>query len=128
MSVWQRQVAELPTFVAVLDGADVGMVRGAPDDGGANRGYLISMWVAPETRGRRIGQLLIDAVVNWARDADYAELVLDVANDNAPAVALYTRAGFVPTGVTGTLPAPREHILEHQLALDLVGATSFPGD
>ena len=27
---WQRQLQNLPTFVAVVDGVDSGMVRGAP--------------------------------------------------------------------------------------------------
>ena len=31
-SSWVQQVTELPTFVAVYDGADVGMVRGAADE------------------------------------------------------------------------------------------------
>lgn len=33
-------------------------------------------------------------------------------------IRLYVRKGFEPTGVTGTLPPPRVHILEHQRGLE----------
>jgi hypothetical protein len=44
---------------------------------------------------------------------------LDVGETNAAATALYTRKGFVSTGVVGKLPAPREHVREIQMALTL---------
>jgi hypothetical protein len=44
---------------------------------------------------------------------------LEVGDTNAYAVRLYERAGFVPTGVTASLPPPRAHITEHERILDL---------
>jgi hypothetical protein len=58
---WEKQLAELPTFVAVI-----------------------------------------------------ARLVLDVADLNVAAVALYELKGFRRNGKVGSLPPPRHHIREHQ--------------
>jgi len=80
---------------------------------------LFAMWVAPASRGKGIGRALVGAVVQWARSRGYRRVLLDVADENAHAVRLYERCGFVPTGERGLLPAPREHVLEHQRALAL---------
>ena len=77
------------------------------------------MWVAPEVRRRGVGGALVDAVINWARSSDVDRLLLDVADDNAPAIALYTRKGFDPNGEVSTQPPPREHIREHRRELRL---------
>jgi hypothetical protein len=42
-----------------------------------------------------------------------------VAEGNAPAIARYTKKGFLPNGVVGTLPPPRQHIREIQLVMAL---------
>ena len=116
---WEQAFSELATFVAVVDGADVGMVRGAEDRDDASAAWLISMWVAPTHRGQGIGDALVDAVTSWARAEGYARIRLDVADGNAPAVALYARKGFEATGETGRLPSPRDHITEHRRELTL---------
>ena len=116
---WAAQLREIPTFVAVVDGEDVGIVRGARDDSRADAAWLISMWVAPEVRGQGVGEALIDAVVEWARASGARRLLLDVGDHNRPAIALYARKGFEPNGTTGSLPAPRSHIREHQRELRL---------
>jgi len=58
---------------------------------------------------------LVEAVVGWARRSNYRQVVLDVGNANAPAIGLYARHGFVSTGTTGTLPAPRAHVTEQEM-------------
>jgi GNAT superfamily N-acetyltransferase len=118
-SSWRGQLETLATFVAVVAGLDVGIVRGAPFDGEPTAAILLSMWVAPAARGKGAGEALVSAVADWAREEGFERLLLDVANDNAPAIALYARTGFLPTGETGTLPPPREQIREHQRALVL---------
>ncbi len=116
---WAAQLREIPTFVAVVDGEDAGIVRGARDDSRPDTAWLISMWVAPEVRGQGVGEALIDAVVEWARAGGARRLLLDVGDHNRPAIALYARMGFEPNGTTGSLPAPRGHIREHQRELML---------
>jgi GNAT superfamily N-acetyltransferase len=114
---WTAQLRELPTFVAVKDGLDVGMIRCARDEARPDTAWLISMWVAPEVRRAGVGGVLIDAVIEWARSHEVHHLLLDVSDHNAPAIALYIRKGFRPNGKIGTLPPPREHIREHQREL-----------
>ena len=111
----------LATFVAVKKQVDVGMARGIADENEPKQAFLLSMWVAPDARGRGVGEALIQAVAHWARAAGHSRLLLDVADVNQPAVDLYERMGFEPTGATGSLPSPREHIREHRRALDLSG-------
>jgi GNAT superfamily N-acetyltransferase len=119
MESWAQQLQEIATFVAVEDGVDVGLVRCANDAHHRDTAWLMSMWVAPEARGQGVGKALVDAVIECARTSGAARLLLDVADDNRQAIALYARKGFVPNGVTGSLPAPRDHIREHQRDLGL---------
>ena len=116
---WAAQLQSMATFLALVDGEDVGLVRGAPDEARTDAAWLISMWVAPEVRGRGVGEALVAAVVEWARASGARRLLLDVGDHNRPAIALYARMGFEPNGTTGSLPAPRRHIREHQRELRL---------
>src|SRR5918994_476305 len=116
---WSRQLLELPTFVAVSNGLDVGMVRCTRDGTSTETAWLISMWVAPEMRRKGVGAALVDAVIDWARSNGVTRLLLDVADHNTSAIALYARKGFAPNEAVGTFPPPREHIREHQWELRL---------
>jgi GNAT superfamily N-acetyltransferase len=93
------------------------MVRSGLDARRADTAWLISMWVAPEARRRGIGEARIEVVVAWAEANGIHRLLLDVADDNAAAIALYAKCGFQPNREAGSLPAPREHIREHQREL-----------
>jgi GNAT superfamily N-acetyltransferase len=119
---WSQQLLDLPTFVAVKDGLDVGVVRCVRDKARTETAWLISMWVAADVRREGVGGALVDAVVEWARSSGVTRLLLDVADDNAPAIALYARKGFHPNGEVSTFPPPREHIREHQRELRLANA------
>ncbi|MCJ8333635.1 MAG: GNAT family N-acetyltransferase [Epibacterium sp.] len=117
---WQRRLTgSSATFVAVLEGRDCGLVtaaalRGQPQDAG-----LFGMWVAAEARGHGAGGALVSAAIKWAGAGRYNQLFLDVVDDNSPAITLYARYGFEPTGQVGRLPAPRTHVTEHQRVLTL---------
>lgn len=123
---WERVISDRATFVAVVDGADVGMVRGAEDRYEPSSAWLISMWVAPTHRGIGVGEALIDAVTDWARTEGYARIKLDVADENAAAIRLYARKGFEPTGEVDHLPPPRTHITEHRRVLAFRPPPSSP--
>ena len=115
---WQSRLAarDAATFIAALDDHDIGIAVGAPYDDAAG---LFAMWVAPEARGKGIGDALIATVVNWANENGFQRILLDVGDWNQSAINLYKRNGFEPTGHTGTLPPPRTHVTEHQRVLRL---------
>jgi len=106
---WRRRArghgffAYLPEFRP----GPVGLV-GAVDEenlGAPGAAQLVSMWVRPRARGRRVGTALIAAVLSWARARDMARLNLWVTGSNRPARLLYERCGFTPTGERQPLPS-----------------------
>lgn len=97
------------------------------EDGGMAGGFfeagdpmppLISMWVEPEARGLGGAEALIEAVAAWARERGAARLQLWVTETNAPAIALYRRAGFLDTGETQVLPS-NPALRERRMVRDL---------
>ncbi|MDJ0976822.1 MAG: GNAT family N-acetyltransferase [Planctomycetota bacterium] len=107
------------TFLAAGDADDLGIVTGiaSPDEDGV--AWLMSMWVDPGARGLGIGVALIEAVIAWAREKGFERLRLEVGTANVAATRLYERMGFVATGKTGHMPAPREDVAEHERELVL---------
>ena len=94
---WRARLDDVPLNVVALDGASpVGQVSGSVL-AGDGRAELISLWVAPEVRGRGVGEALIGEVVRWADDEGAPAVVLSVKVGNAAAIALYGRMGFEPT-------------------------------
>jgi ribosomal protein S18 acetylase RimI-like enzyme len=118
------EIAGSYNVVAVTDGHPVGMCSGVPteDDGVV---ALISMWVAPAGRGRRIGERLIGAVEQWALNTSAHTLKLSVTTGNDHAHALYLRCGFTETGERGDLmPDGIHHELVLRKKLDQLTAPS----
>ncbi len=103
------------TLVVRRDGVDVGLCV-VSDAEGEDAG-LYSVWVAPEARGQGVGRALVEEAVRAAREAGYTRMVLEVSEHGLAARALYARLGFMETGRMGTLPAPRDHIQEYEMAL-----------
>ena len=87
-------------FVAVAEGEVVGWCdiqrHGFPS--GAHRGTL-GMGIIPAWRGRGLGSRLIQAALAQAWAACFVRVELDVHADNARAIALYEKVGFVREGV-----------------------------
>lgn len=98
---------------------DVGLAVVAPSFDRPEAAGLYAVWVAPEARGLGVGDMLIEAAIACARAAGYRRLVLDVGDHNLAAIRLYERHGFAPTGRTFALPPPREHLTEHERAVEL---------
>jgi ribosomal protein S18 acetylase RimI-like enzyme len=61
---------------------------------------IFGVWVAPEARGKGVGELLVCALIDRAGDREIRICVADSAH---AARRLYERLGFVATGETGTL-------------------------
>ena len=83
------------------DGHLVGMVRLFRHDGVkvSHKADIISMYVAPEARGRGVGRMLMEAAIERARATPGVEqLLLAVNATNTPARNLYLTLGFEPFG------------------------------
>ena len=64
----------------------------------ADKCELLSLGVAPNWRGLGIGGGLFDAAMVRACALNAARFYLEVAEDNAPAIALYQQTGFAEIG------------------------------
>lgn len=84
-------------LVAEADSDPVGMMFGRLDESGELLD-VGAMWVDPELRRHGIGRALVDAAMEWARDAGARRAELWVAEGNAAAESLYGSIGFSPTG------------------------------
>jgi ribosomal protein S18 acetylase RimI-like enzyme len=95
------------TYLAVADGAVVGIVAGYRPDPAASEIELVSMWVSPPHRRAGIAAQLVDAVIGWARETGGTSVSLWVTRGNDAAVHLYGSAGFELTGEHQPLPSDR---------------------
>ncbi len=110
---WHQRVAntsagiESVLMVAVDAATDtwLGMTGCYVEDPTNGSALVVSVWVAPEARRRRLARRLVDAVVAWARERKTRTLRLWVVATNERAQRVYTAAGFTPTGVVRPLPS-----------------------
>jgi GNAT superfamily N-acetyltransferase len=123
-SHWQRHAGALAEakwtvgVVGVHGTTFVALAQGYVDEDDPEIAHLISVFVAPEWRGRGLGREVSAAVVDWARERDRRRVLLNVADWNDPAREVYASLGFSATGRTKHLSHDRS-ITEHELALDL---------
>jgi GNAT superfamily N-acetyltransferase len=103
----------------------VAMVHLAFQPEGAAAEFGIS--VLPQMRGRGVGALLFGHAVTLARNRNINTLIIHLARDNAPMLAIVRRAGaalaFDGSDAIATLPLPADtlgsqiqEMLEHQAA------------
>jgi ribosomal protein S18 acetylase RimI-like enzyme len=79
--------------VATLDGATAGVVRGALVDGWLHVGRLE---VGPGFRRRGLASALMGALHTWGAEHGADRAVLQVAEGNEGALALYAGLGYAP--------------------------------
>lgn len=97
LSYWRagRHTAPNLCFVAEASGGIVGYCDGFLAGGG---GDVNSIATAPVFRGQGIGRALLSAFLSEAAERGADLLHLEVSEANAPAIALYTKLGFVRVG------------------------------
>lgn len=87
-------VASYPAFTAagvIVRGLRIERVLPPPS---RDEFYLAHIAVDPEERSRGLGSILVSHLVQQAKKFGLRKVVLDVAEDNARARALYERQGF----------------------------------
>jgi ribosomal protein S18 acetylase RimI-like enzyme len=119
---WRDRIRTAAWFLAIPASpadppAGVALVRAL--EPGSDADYEINaMWVAPELRGQRIGEALLDAVLAAAGASGARTVRLWVTNGNDGALDLYSRRGFLPTGRAEPLRSDSQlTVLEYVLAL-----------
>jgi len=83
------------TFVALVGTELLGSVHVEVSQHGFGE---IGMAVSREWRGRGVGSALMVAAIEWAREQGLHKLSLSVWPQNAAAIALYRKYGFVEEG------------------------------
>lgn len=64
-----------------------------------DEGYISNVAVTSKARRLGIADMLIDELEARARKLELAFMTLEVRESNAPAIALYSKHGFVPVGL-----------------------------
>jgi ribosomal protein S18 acetylase RimI-like enzyme len=100
---FRNALREDTILVAVIDGATVGYVQLSdvriPIEGaGPSDQELFALYVRSDLQGQGIGRALMDAAFAHERFRRARNVWLDVWDENARAIALYTRFGFKPAG------------------------------
>jgi RimJ/RimL family protein N-acetyltransferase len=94
-----RRYPNAAVYVAEEDGVIVGRLSIARDQHPASRHVAdLGLMVAADHRRRGVGTALLEAAVEWARQAGVRKLELHVFPWNKAAIALYDRFGFVREG------------------------------
>jgi ribosomal protein S18 acetylase RimI-like enzyme len=115
---WRERLAGRAQFLVRADGQPVGTAGCFIEPDGTAQ--LVSMWVYPGRRGHGAGDMLVSAVLGWARRAGYPDVRLWVTTDNAAAQRLYARHGFSPTGVIQPLRPDTPDQLEEEMVRTFV--------
>jgi ribosomal protein S18 acetylase RimI-like enzyme len=100
LAYWEEWATddERVMLLAVQSGEWLGMAGASMHPGKVGTVSLVSLWVAPGSRGRGVALRLSEALVEWARGRGAARLELAVAENNEASQALVRGLGFVPTG------------------------------
>jgi ribosomal protein S18 acetylase RimI-like enzyme len=85
-------------FLVADDGKAIGGMAYASADESGHTVMLHQLYVRPASQGRGIGGLLLDEIASCFPDAD--KVRLEVAQENASAVAFYLAQGFSNVGRT----------------------------
>jgi GNAT superfamily N-acetyltransferase len=128
--VWHQRAADgaagLVSVTVIAEERDrwIGMASGLVGEAAlaASSGpVLVGLFVDPGMRRLGIGEALVESVKSWASSRGYHRLQLWAVSNNLPALALYRRCGFQPSGATRPL-AHRPELDELQMLVRLPAA------
>jgi len=110
-----RCVLEQPGTITILAVSGCAIIRIA-----AGEAEVLTIAVAPSARRRGVGGTVLSRALDAAREGGAPRVFLEVAADNAPALALYRRHGFGQAGLRrGYYPRASHRVDALVMALDL---------
>jgi len=93
-----------------------------------DEGHITNIAVLPEHQGKKLGKMLLHAMINWAWSNEMNHVTLEVRVGNDRAITLYKKTGFVEAGVRpGYYDAGREDALIMWLHRDEAGESGDGG-
>lgn len=95
------------------DNVAAGYVLGDMDDD--ETGHIVGVAVIERLRDQRLGGLLVDRVCASLRQAGAQRIKLEVRKENAPAIHMYAKRGFVTTNDMQDYYGPGEDGIEMTL-------------
>jgi GNAT superfamily N-acetyltransferase len=105
-----------PFFICEVENVIGGLIGGlSPSKNSVAQ--LVSMWVSPQLRGRRVSDELVEHIITWAVEAGACRITLHCTEGNVFAERLYARHGFIRTGEIEV--RERDNAVEFEMALDL---------
>jgi ribosomal-protein-alanine N-acetyltransferase len=63
-----------------------------------DEGHITNIAVTPGAQGKKLGKMLLHAMIQWAWANDLSHMTLEVRIDNDVAINLYKKAGFIDAG------------------------------
>lgn len=87
--------------VAEIEGRIIGsgyalIEKSKPYKASEHHAYLGFMYVAPRFRGKGINGKLIQYLIEWSKENQLSEIILDVYAENESAIKAYKKIGFQP--------------------------------
>jgi GNAT superfamily N-acetyltransferase len=113
-SHWRNAVVQRTRFLAEVDGEVAGTVGAGPGEFSGSAA-LTALWVDPRFRGRGVGSALVEAVLGWAADHGFSQVLLWVTEVNRNAERLYVHHGFARTG-RASVVRPGEAGVENEMS------------
>ena len=115
---WRSAVSQRTRFVAEIDGEVAGTVGAGPGEFSGSAA-LTALWVDPRYRNQGVGSALVEAVVEWALNKGFSQVLLWVTEVNRNAERLYVHHGFARTGRVSEV-RPGEPTVENEMSKQIV--------
>jgi phosphinothricin acetyltransferase len=98
---WDAAHRQNCRIVAVLNGVVVGWAALSPVSGRCVYAGVaeISIYVSEKHRGQRVGQTLLNVLIEESENEGYWTLQSSIAEENTPSVGLHHKCGFRTVGV-----------------------------
>ncbi|MGI6358241.1 MAG: GNAT family N-acetyltransferase [Bacillota bacterium] len=96
MALVRHELVSLPdSFVAFAGGRAVGLaLLGLRAEGRKTAGYVAGTAVVPDYRRQGLGRMLMQALLDQAKDLSVGRITLTAVSENASAIQLYQQLGF----------------------------------